>query len=212
MTWKNVSSCGSGSVFFALTNQKYFPFPQNVIFLLHKSYHQCCTCVHTFLSFMYLFDLSCVSTWMETSHLSNKRLPAFVIVLPALLAASGGGSVQVRGLRVTGQLRGVPVQVELHAGAGLQRPGAVVQWKRQPAGVFQAPAAGLPPLRHRRIPAPVIRGETLEDDAHVDPSPGHGHHAHQEEDSLLKAAKHASLLQDVIKTGHGCCFWTGSCV
>lgn len=143
---------------------------------------------------MYLFVLSCVSTWMKTSHLSNKRLPALVIVLPALLAAPGGGSVQVRGLRVTGQLRGVPVQVELRASAGLQRPGAVVQWKRQPAGVFQAPAAGLPPLRHRRIPAPVIRGETLEDDAHVNPSPGHGHQAHQGEDSLLKAAKHASFL------------------
>lgn len=150
--------------------------------------------------------------WVKTSHLSNKRLPTLVIVLPALLAAPGGGSVQVRGLCVTGQLRGVPVQVELRAGAGLQRPGAVVQWKSQPAGVFQAPAAGLPPLRHRRIPAPVIRGETLEDDAHVDSSPGHGQHAHQGEDSLLTAAKLAGLLQDVIKTGHGCGFWTGSCV
>lgn len=161
---------------------------------------------------MYLFGLSCVSTWVKTSHLGNKRPAALGIVLPALLAQPGGGSVQVRRLRVTGQPRGVPVQVELRAAAGLRRPGAVVQWKRQPAGVFQAPAAGLPPLRHRRIPAPVIRGESLEDDTHVDPSPGHGHHAHQEEDSLLEAAELASLLQDVIKTGHGCCFWTGSCV
>lgn len=153
-----------------------------------------------------------VSTRTKSSHLGNKRLPALVVVLPALLAAPGGGSAQVRGLRVTGQLRGVPVQVELRAGALPRGPGAVVHRKRQPAGLFLAPAAGLPPLRHPGVPAPVIRGEALEDDAHVDPRPGHGHHAHQGENTPLIAAKLADFLQDVIKTGHGCSFCTGLCV
>lgn len=141
---------------------------------------------------------------LKTPHLSNERAAALVVVLPALLAAPGGRPAQVHGLRVTSQLRGVPVQVELRAGAGLRRPGAVVQRKRQAAGVLQAPAAGLPPLRHRRVPAPVIRSETLEDDARVDPRPGRGHQAHQGKDSLLKAAELAGFLQDVIKAGHGC--------
>lgn len=148
----------------------------------------------------------------KTSHLSHKRAAALVVVFPTLLAGPGGRPAHVHGLRVTRQLGGVPVQVELDAGAVLQRPGDVVQRRGQSAAVFQAPSAGLPPLRHHRVPAPVIRSETLEDDAHVDRREGHGHHAHQGKESLLEAAELAGFLQDVIKIGHGCCFWAGSCV
>lgn len=196
--------------FFAMINQKKFIFPTEnlkLVFLFEVS-----ILLKMSISVAHAFIFYCpfrASTWIKTSHLSNKRLPALVVVLPTLLAEPGGGSAQVQGLRLTGQLRGVPVHVELRAAARLRGPGAVVHRKRQPAGLFLGPAAGLPPLRHLGVPAPVIRGEALEDDAHVDPRPGHGHHAHQGKDTPLTATKLADFLQDVIKTGHGCSFCTG---
>ena len=137
-------------------------------------------------------------------HLSNKGLPPLIVVLPALCAASCGSPAEIQLLCITGEPRGVPVHVIPLAAALLQHSGGVDHRHRQLATFFQAPAARLPPLHHRRVPAPVIRGETLEDDAHIHAGPGHGHHTQQGEDSLLATAKLPGFFQDVVKSGHGC--------
>lgn len=143
-----------------------------------------------------------------TSHLGDKGVSALVVVLPAFLTGGGGHRaqlllVQVRRRVVAGEARGVPVQVVPFALAACLALGAVDQGGVVPR-VVQTPAAALPCLGDAGITAPVLRGEALKDDAHVDARPGHGHHAQKGEDALLAAAELAGLLQDVVKSGHGC--------
>lgn len=137
-------------------------------------------------------------------YLSNKGLPSLIIILPAIFAASCGKPTEFQLLCITSEFCGIPVHVILITTAPLQPSGAVDDRDHQLSAVCQAPTAGLPSLYHPRVPAPVVRGEPLEDDANVYTSPWHGHHTQQGKDSLLAMAKLPSFFQDIIKAGHGC--------
>lgn len=118
------------------------------------------------------------------------------------LARIDGDSTEVQFLSVTGERCAVPVHLVLLTAALLLFSGAVDERHRQPATVRQAPATRLPPRHHRRVPAPVVWGETLENDANIRTCINDRQQAEQGENAPLTAAKRASLLQEVIKGRH----------
>ncbi len=113
-------------------------------------------------------------------------------------------SSQVQFLCITGECCGVPVHLILLTAALPQHARAVDQRRRQPATVWHAPAACHPPLHYRRVPTPVIRGETLEDNADVHTCGRYRQQTKNGEDALLTATELPSFFQDVIKSSHGC--------
>lgn len=147
------------------------------------------------------------------SHLCGKGCSALVVVLPALLTSGRRRHAQLllaqaRRRVVTGESRGVPVQVVPQAPAAFH-PRRRVDQRGVVPRVAQAPAAAVPQLADGWVAAPVLRGEALEDDAHVDAGKRHGHQAEEAEDALLAAAELAGLLEDVVESGHDCNRCTG---
>lgn len=153
------------------------------------------------------WDPTCKLLWLSPSsctYLGDEGPSPLVVILPAVLAASGGDFAEVQLQCVTGERCVVPVHVVLLTAALLQSSRAVHHWHRQPASVRQAPATLLLPLSHCRVPTPVIWSVPLKDNAHVHPGPGHGHQTEESEDTLLASTETSSFFQDVIKSSHDC--------
>lgn len=111
------------------------------------------------------------------------------------------GSCQVQGLRVAAERCRVPIQIILRAHV-LQWARCVAVRHRQSAGAFQAPVALLPLGRNCRVPTPVVRGVTQEDDGCQKTRNRQRRHTKQEENALLAAGKRPNFFQYIIKCRH----------
>lgn len=103
------------------------------------------------------------------------------------------GSCQVQGLRGAAECCRVPIQIILRAHV-LQWSRCVAVRHRQSAGVFQAPVALLLLGRNCRIPTPVVRGVTQEDDGCQKTRNRQRRHTKQQENALLEAGKRPNFF------------------